>query len=367
METIKAPHVMDFTWQMGFADGDFDVEGFLKSDEYRQMKKLSEEYGPYKFDPMNEAVLSHWESLGLKKDYYPGDLEKAKSRREAKYYSVIRPAVYEEGKTYPVIYFCHGGGQESFDAEAYGIAERIQEDPFLYVCPNVYGPEEFRRILEEMSENGYPIDLSRVYVMGFSGGSGSALEIASACPTEVAGAACFPGANAFNQIRVDELGKTFAEDAALRMPLVCVGGASDGGDRWPVADEIGAAHLNYWLQNMAKIPDYAPLSLEEMCASAGKNRVELFFGQRFTKSYVNKEGGHHGEAERFIYTGDYLAEDGCVMARFCAVHGLPHGIYPLFVSIAMAYLKKFSRDPESGALQYRLPPIDFRTFRPVAR
>ena len=55
------------------------------------------------------------------------------------------------------------------------------------------------------------------------------------------------------------------------------------------------------------------------------------------------------------------------MARFCAVHGLPHGIYPLFVSIAMAYLKKFSRDPESGALQYRLPPIDFRTFRPVAR
>ena len=366
MEYIKSPHMMDFTWQMSFADGSFDVGGFLQSQEYLQLKKLSEEYGQYKLDPMNEAVLAHWVDIGLQKDYYPGNLEQTRNRREAKYYSVIRPANYEEGKSYPVIYFCHGGGQESFDAEAYGIAERIVEEPFLYVCPNVYGPEEFERIMNELKAAQYPVDESRVYVMGFSGGSGSALEIAAACPRMVAGVACFPGANAFNQVDVNGLGSSYAENPDLRMPLVCVGGTSDGGDRWPLADEIAADHLNYWLTHMAKIPGYEPTSYDDMNTSVGKDRVETFFGQRFTKTYVNKEGGHNGEPGRFVYTGDYMADDGCVMARFCSVWGLPHGIYPIFVSVALAYLKKFSRDPESGKLIYKLPPMDFRTHRPVA-
>lgn len=365
MEYMKAPHMMDFSWQMSFADGSFDVESFVQSQEYLKLKRLSEEYGQYKFDPMNEAVVSHWAAIGLQKDYYPGDLELVGNRREAKYYSVIHPLSYEAGKTYPILYFCHGGGQESFDAEAYGIAERIPEEPFLYVCPNMYGPEEFKRILGEMKANGYPADYSRIYVMGFSGGSASALEIAAACPYDVAGVACFPGANAFNQVDVSGLGKIYAENSEIRMPLICVGGTADGGDRWPLADEIAAEHLNYWLLHAAKIPAYEPLSIRDMQSANGKDRVETYFGQHFCKSYINKEGGHDGEPEHFVYTGDYLAEDGCVMARFCGVRGLPHGIYPIFVSIAWAYLKKFSREAESGKLIYKLPDIDFRTRRPT--
>ncbi len=366
MEYIKAPHMMDFTWQMSFADGGFDVETFLQSEEYCQLKRLSEDYGQYKLDPMNDAVTAHWAAIGLKKDYYPGNLAEVRNRREANYYSVIRPVNYEAEKTYPILYFCHGGGQESFDAEAYGIAERIAEESFLYVCPNLYGPEEFERIMNELKAARYPMDESRVYVMGFSGGSGSALEIAAVHPRKVAGVACFPGANAFNQVDVNGLGSSYTENPDLRMPLVCVGGTADGGDRWPLADEIAADHLNYWLTHMAKIPGYEPISYDDMNASEGKDRVETFFGQHFSRSYINKEGGHDGEPEHFVYTGDYLTKDNCAMARFCSVWGLPHGIYPIFVSIAWAYLKKFSREPESGELMYKLPPIDFRTRRPAA-
>ncbi len=361
MEHIRLGHMMDFTWQMSWASGNFDLERFMKSAENRKLQELQQEYRKYMDDPMNDEIVRYWADVGVKKDFYPCDLETARSRRDAHHFSVLHPMEWEKGRKYPVVYFCHAGGQDAHEAEIYGMAERMREEPFLYVCPNRYGPEEFVRIMGELEAQEYPIDPARIYVMGFSGGSGSAAEIALAYPEKIAGAALMPGPNAFNQISLSGVPEAYKTNPELRMPVICIGGTCDGGDLWPLVDDVSFENLNRWLEQVAKVPDYQATSrsmAEELLQNG--DSVQKQFGLPFHKTYINEAAGE------YVYVGDYLAGDGTAIARFCSVYGLPHGVFPVFLAIAWEYLKKFQRDPGSGALLYNVPNMDFRTRRPAA-
>lgn len=361
METYKPGHYMDFNWQMCYANEFFDLQWFLNSKSAQAVRLLTREYLRYKDEPMDPYIVSYWAQLGVVKDYYPCDIRTAPSRRQSHHYSVLRPAQLKEDRFYPVVYFCHGGGQDAFEAECYGMAERIPEDEFLYVCPNQYGPEEFERILGEMRENGYRLDESRIYVMGFSGGSNSAAEIALACPERVAGAALIPGPNAFNQMSIETASTAFREKEQLRVPVICIGGRCDGGDSWPLVDEESYKNLNYWMQSVSKAPGYQPTTLDEAQTLREKSAsaVERAFALRFDRAYINEV------EDTYCYVGDYLAEDGVAIARFCSAEGLPHGVFPALLGPAWAFLQKFSRDPETGALNYKVPDVDFRTWRKI--
>ncbi|MCD7856227.1 MAG: hypothetical protein LUG55_00155 [Clostridiales bacterium] len=358
MEQYRPGHYMDFSWQMCYANDRFDVDWFRSCASVQQMKLLGREYPKYKDDPMASYVVNYWQALGVTKDFYPCDLETAPSRRDAHHYSALRPAQYRE-EAYPVVYFCHGGGQDAFDAETYGMAERIPQDGFLYVCPNHYGPEEFDRILGEMAENGYPIDQRRIYVMGFSGGSGSAAEIALAYPERVAGVALFPGPNAFNQMDLQTVPQPFLNNPALRVPVLCMGGTCDGGDNWPLVDDTSFQNLNHWMESVSRVPGYQPTNLAEakQRMAQSKSQVERVFGLGFDRGYVDEI------EDTYCYVGDYMAEDGVALARFCSVAGLPHGVFPMFLGVAWAFLSKFSRNTETGTLEYPKPEMDFRTRR----
>ena len=358
MEAYKPGHYMDFTWQMCYASEYFDLKWFLNSKSARAVRLLTEEYLRYKDDPMNPYIVGYWADRGIVKDYCPCDIDTASSRRQAHHYSVLRPAKQED-KPCPVVYFCHGGGQDAFEAECYGMAERIAEDGFLYVCPNQYGPEEFKRILQEMRDNGYRLDESRIYVMGFSGGSNSAAEIALACPETVAGAALIPGPNAFNQMHLETVPAAFLENKHLRVPVICIGGRCDGGDSWPLVDDTSYQNLNHWMQHVSKIPGYEPISLSKALTlkESSPSSVEQAFGLHFDRAYINEV------EDTYCYVGDYLADDGVAIARFCSAEGLPHGVFPAFTGLAWAFLQKFSRNTKTGALEYPVPDVDFRTWR----
>ena len=358
METFRPGHYMDFNWQMCYASEFFDLQWFLNSKSAKAVRLLTEEYLRYKNDPMNPCIVGYWERQGIAKDYHPCDIDTAPSRRQSRHYSILRPAEPED-RPYPVVYFCHGGGQDAFEAECYGLAERIPQDKFLYVCPNQYGPEEFRRILGEMKENGYRLDESRIYVMGFSGGSNSAAEIALACPELVAGAALIPGPNAFNQMPLGTVPAAFQENERLRVPVICIGGRCDGGDSWPLVDDTSYQNLNHWMQYVSKAPGFRPTTLAEALArkADSPSSVEKAFGLSFDRAYINEV------EDTYCYVGDYLAGDGVAIARFCTAEGLPHGVFPVFLGVAWAFLQKFSRDPKTGALEYKVPDVDFRTWR----
>lgn len=356
---IKIVETGKFHWQMGYANGEFDVDEFIQKEGIRHQQELRKEYEKYMDEPMHSIITEYWKEIGVKKDLYPGDLATVSNRRDSNYYSVLGPMELEEGRNYPVIYFSHGGGDESFHAETYGVAEYIQKEPFFYVCPNRWGAEEFERILDELLTNGYPIDESRVYAMGFSGGSASTAEIAVHSPMRVTAVALIPGANALNQVRLQENLNVFIENRSLHVPTIFIGGASDGGDSWPLVDDCSFDNYNHWMKHVAGVKDFAQMSKTDSdnLTRKSKDFVERNFGLRFHKTYINEWNGE------FIYVGDFLNEDGACIARFASVKGYPHGVYPVFTGIAWEYLKELRKDTKTGKVVYPIPEMDFRTRR----
>lgn len=359
MVHIEIAEVGKFHWQMGYANGLFDVDEFMKKESVRQQQELRREYEKYMDEPMHPVITDYWKEIGVKKDFYPGNLATVTNRRDSDYYSVLGPLEFEDGRTYPVIYFSHGGADESFHAEAYGVAERIREEPFFYVCPNRWGAVEFERILDEMLANGYPIDESRVYAMGFSGGSASTAEIAIRSPLRVTAIALIPGANALNQVHLEEALEVFRKNESLRVPTIFVGGACDGGDSWPLVDDHSFGNYNHWMKYVAGVEDFVQMSKTESddLIKKSKDFVERNYGLKFHKTYMNEWNGE------FIYVGDFLDRDGVCIARFASVKGYPHGVYPVFAGIAWEFLKEMRKDIRTGAVKYPVPEMDFRTRR----
>lgn len=353
MERYEPRHYMDFNWQMCYANAEFDLDWFESCLGRQQVCALTGEYLKYKDDPVAAYIQDYWKALGVTREFYPCDLEQTKNRRQAHHYTVLRPANLAGGKL-PVVYFCHGGGQDAFDAEAYGMGELIPQERFYYVCANQYGPEECKRILAEMRARGDAIDESRIYVMGFSGGSGSAAEIALAMPGSIAGVVLIPGPNAFNQMNTQALART----AGPQVPTLCIGGSCDGSDRWPLVDDVSYGNFNFWMRYIAQAPNFADVfresALQRMQTSP--SAVQRRFGMAFDREYINDVD------DTFCCVGDYLNADGAAVARFCSVEKMPHGVFPMFLGLGWEFVKKFRRGG-AGELICEMPGMDFRTRR----
>ena len=361
MEHISPMQTRDFLWQMCMANGTLDFEKFRNYECVKQQQKLVAEYGKYLNDPMNQEVIDYWAEAGVKKFYYPEDLDSCKDIHDSHVYSILGPINPEEGKKYPVVYFSHGGGAIYFDTEMYGLAENIQKDPFYLVCPNIYGSKEFDRIIDAMMANGFPIDESRIYAMGFSGGSGSTADVAIGSPKRVAGVALIPGSNAINQVHMDHLSEDFDKYPEMSVATIFVGGMADGGDHWPLVDRISFNNFNAWMDQVCKVTDLAPITKElsdELIATTNDN-IEKFFGLHFHHTYMEEIDG------LYVYVADNMNADGTAGARFVSIENYPHGVFPIFFAIAWAYLSKFKKNPETFKSECKVNKIDFRTWRSV--
>lgn len=100
----------------------------------------------------------------------------------------------------PLLVAFHGtGGDENMFSFAYGrgrLVQLAQERGFLLVCPSTYPfvtqEKHFPRLLEWV-ERLYPIDRSRVYVLGHSLGGITASRLASIYPDRIAKTVCLAG------------------------------------------------------------------------------------------------------------------------------------------------------------------------------
>jgi len=119
---------------------------------------------------------------------------------------VYRPASVPAGKTLPLVVAFHGsGGDENMFMDAYGaglikrLADKYQflaVSPFTNAFGGMKGAETFDRMIEAIAYD-YPIDRSRIYVVGHSMGAMTAAALAAARPAAIAAAACLCGFSGF--------------------------------------------------------------------------------------------------------------------------------------------------------------------------
>ena len=334
-------------WHEPYIEG-FDAAAWESSESLRSSEALRYSLF-YKYrDEMDPEVLAFWETRGVRKEMFDRELDGGKHR-----YSVHSPWTMEPGKCYPLLYYCHGGMQDPFQAECSGFSLLIEKDPMIIVYAHNGGfsnedaVEDFKKITDALKEKGYPVDWSRVYVGGFSGGSDGAESIATQWPEMVAAVSPCPGSNAmFNSLcRVTP--EAYEKCQNTRVPILFIGGTADLGDRYPYPDPECLENFNIWAHDIAKVADYKPLSFADSQAlqqsdNASKRAVGLDFDRTWTQHFE----------ERDWYFGDFLGENGEPVVRFIVGQDVPHVVTGCHAPLTWEYFKHWSKDSQTGESIY---------------
>jgi hypothetical protein len=214
--------------------------------------------------------------------------------------------------------------------------------------------EEFPRIINEILKKGYPVDESRIYASGYSAGSDATGVLTCVWPEMIAAVSPNPGGNLFAKGRwyMDE--SSYGKNRNLRMPLICVGGTMDGGDRYPFTQEEHFKNFNIWMQIIVKVPEYERMSLakSQELTEHSSDPAKKAFGLDFPKTFITRMEGIDW------FGGEYSAEGGYPVARFITGEGLPHAQTRYYAPIVWDFMKHFSRDRKTGASIYSPIVID---------
>lgn len=330
-----------------------------------------------KEDEMNADVLAHWAEIGMKKELYHAD------ETTAAKYSVFTPVDMDTSRTYPVIFVNHGGNGVPYQAEWYGYVEEAAERGWIVVCPhwelpalkeaaNAAGMTQeayiFKMTYDEVVAN-YPIDTSRVYVAGISGGGNAAGYMAQQWPELIA--AVMPATGAAIQgsgvAGGDDSGDTLAKVRQYGGIGLMMGyGLCDTELRWPISDslkEMGKSvprtlterldALNDWVlasgatqsgtTTMAELEAYQK-AYTAANAGTGEKSASVLFGMNFDKEYTKSMNGFT------YYFGDSCNEDGDVVVRFMGVPMTGHFYTKGWAGEVMDFFENYSRDPKTQML-----------------
>lgn len=365
IEEITHNALMGMMSNLGSVANGFDVAAWVDG-EPGQWAANNFKYFFGGVDQNAPEIYEKWEALGATKLFFPAD-------DELQEWSMFIPANLEEGKEYPAMFAMHMGGTNILFAEGMGFVEDGISQGYIVICPSWNGHDiseaqqaafeasgfenyeayAFAKVLERALEAA-PIDASRVYAAGFSGGGNAAAKIAMECPELVAGVS--PATGAAVQISGEAALQKMAENGIALM--MCYG-TMDAEQRWPITKdpvELGKestyvsiedriANVNAW--NTLSGSAAAPVTPEDVAELAQAEEVSAssLFGLNFDETSSK-------EYETTYYFGDFKNAEGQPAVRYMAVEGNPHFVSPMWATEVFDFFKHFSRDLETGALVY---------------
>lgn len=348
VERTDGPKPGEPGWHEPYVEG-FDGPAWEKSLSHASSEALRNElFYKYKYE-MAPEVLAFWEGKGVRKQMFDADVDGGLHR-----YSLHTPLSLEEGRRYPLIYYCHGGMQDPYQAECCGLSLLIAEERFFVVYANNGGhsnetaAEDFKSITDKLKEQALPVDWSRVYAAGFSSGSDAAESIATLWPEMVAAVSPCPGSNAmYNSLcRVTE--EAYEKCRGTRVPALFIGGTADFGDKYPFPDAECIENFNIWARDIAKVKDYAPIDfLTSRRLAAECEGAKGAVGLDFQKTDVR-----HFE-ERDWYIGEFLGDEGAAVIRFVVGEGVPHVVTGCHAALQWEFFRRWSKDPDTGESRCR--------------
>lgn len=325
-----------FAW----ARPEFNEDVFEKTDVSKNCKRRQAVFERFKTDEMQKGLLHYWSEQGLKKELFDNEVNGGKGK-----YSVFLPENLEAGKKYPLVYDSHPGMMPINACEFDGFAHLAGKEKFIAVYPWNGGPSnddavsEFPRILDTMLEKGYPIDVERVYPVGFSSGSDATGAICAAWPERIAAISPNPGANMIKKSLFYENPDYYEKCKFISMPVICMGGTMDGDDLFPITAEEGIENYNIWMEKIVKIRDFTPLTLERSKEIVDSDKpVYSDFGFEFHEvSSFEMEGVHWN-------CGLYYNESKVCVAKFILGEGIPHCMTNSHSVVIWDFIKHFRRN-----------------------
>ncbi len=364
---------------------EMDIEVFGRSETYRIM---CENKVCLKFGFENETapeVLSFWESKGLKKELHDADPEKPWKK-----WASYLPMAYVRGeapeKNYPLLFVLHGAGNPIFLAESYGYTNIAAREELIVIIPEDETPASIERLLAYAFEN-YPVDRTRVYMVGYSLGGFMTSRHALRWPEKFAavgtGGMLFANgeSDAHEQAGLLWPGENTTVEmaekaAAVTIPVCCCMGEyevlglipvtrdepknewtgqpeekkerpaeeTDPGKKPPKRIDLSGTNkirsINNWriANGCAEIP-------EEEVRKAAAETADIVIekiGFPFERTSVEvRENRSH-------YIGDCVSADGEVRARFIGLAKSPHWPSQALCDLVWEFISQFKLDPESG-------------------
>lgn len=349
------------------AKKDYDIDRFLKSEDGRWLMKnfaymIASDDGP--------KIHRHFRDMGLLKEVH-GRIDQPEG-----YWSIFLPEEYKAHpeKRYPLVFLMHGANNPIRLMQGMGVMELAGKEKFIVVTPQ-NEREEYVVDLYERVCRDYPVDKSRVYMMGFSFGAHTCGRMAMTHPELFAGVCpgSMPTLGDQKDMRItgidyDAFTHTEAMvDHAAEVGLPCFAalGMSEMLKFFPFYD----ADMSYaedttenednvirilfddralydWYNAFRRMGGCAPVDPEtaEKKSKASSSKAEQITGLLFESTEEWELSG------RTYYVGNSTNPDGETWFKVCAVEDMLHMPTSHWAELCWDFLKQFSRDPETGKI-----------------
>ncbi len=237
--------------------------------------------------------------------------------------------------------------------------EMAAQGEFIVICYSSESAEQ-NRVLADMQDEvirEFHADPERIYITGHSHYGALAVEFAYSFKERIAGIAQMSDEAGvildFNGIDQERLELMHGYD----MPLINIGGTADMCGIFPINDNAKGIPLDgrmarvgfkmekddrikSWQKKMYAMRCKVPTT--EEIAAAGRTEAERVFGYPADRMYrFYAENTDH-------YVADFINTDGRWHFRTVAIENLPHATCHTMNEMAWSFLKRFSRNRETG-------------------
>jgi hypothetical protein len=311
-------------------------------------------------EQMSEGLLNYWAGVGLKKEAFYANDEIATD------YYVYTPTKVEAPEAgYPLIIMNHGGGEKAYQTETFGFCEIAAREGIILAAAESTGNAQVKAVMDKVIAD-YPVDESRVYIVGSSMGGNAARNFAMANVDILAGAGIMDQPVGLASRWGAHSDEQLANLAEYKLPMVWVGGTADmyglHGTWGP--DSTGAITNEFFEKNEGGEP-FAVTGwnvLMDVYGIEGKNiESRLQFVDDPDANYAEYNDGYPfdnvvnidttGTAPRYRCT-----LDGTEYAILYLVENRAHMPSGFDAEDIWSSLKVYSRDPETKEL-IKIPEI----------
>lgn len=356
------------------ANSEFDAEAYEKSNTFRTICRYQECMAENP-DEGSDATFQYWWKRGLKKELHD-------TQQDAYKWASYVPRRYVEGysdnRRYPLLFILHGANNPIYLAETYGYTHIAAREELIAIIPENESAASIEYLLNYADEH-YPVDRSRIYMVGYSLGGLMTSRHALRWPERFA--AVGVGGMLFSNGSITSYwhhgtewpGEAITEEmivraAEIKIPVCECMGEPEFTNLLPIlrdqspfnqqpASKVKDCHPDPYLDltaknklasvnNWRRIAGCLPISEQDVAEAArySPDIVTEKLGFPFERTHVvNYEGRSH-------YIGDCVNPDGEILARFICMGKSAHWPCAALTELTWDFIRRFARDTNDGHL-----------------